>query len=77
MWKLRSLVAALALLTPAAAAGAIKKPLPLKDVIAQEEVIVLATVEAADPAKPSLVLKVSENLKGKPPAEREIGRAHV
>jgi len=70
MPPLRTLVAALILATPAAALGAIKKPLPLKEVIAQEEVIVLATVEAADPHKPSLVLKVTEHLKGKPPAER-------
>ena len=70
MFKLRPLFALAALLTPAAALGAIKKPLPLKDVIAQEEVIALATIDAADPAKPSVVFKVAENLKGKPPAER-------
>lgn len=64
------LAVALLFLTPALALGAIKKPLPLKDVIAQEEVIVLATVATADPDKPSLVLKVTDHLKGKSPADR-------
>ena len=70
MPQLRLVLALLTLLVPAAASGAIKKPLPLKEVIAQEEVIVLATVDAADPDKPSVVFKVAEHLKGKPPAER-------
>ncbi len=70
MPQLRPLLALLTLLAPAAASGAINGPLPLKGVIAQEQVIVLATVDAADPDKPSVVFKVAENLKGKPPAER-------
>ena len=49
--------------------AAIKKPLPLKDVLEQEQVIVVAEVEKTAPDKPSATFKIIENLKAKSPVE--------
>ena len=50
--------------------AAIKKPLPLKDVLEQEQIIVVAEVEKTAPDKPSAVFKILENLKAKSPVEK-------
>ncbi len=50
--------------------AAIKKPLPLKDVLEQEQIIVVAEVEKTVPDKPSATFKIIENLKAKSPVEK-------
>jgi outer membrane protein assembly factor BamB len=67
----RFLTAALAaLLTAAPAPAVIKKLVPLKEVLDAEELIFLAEVESADPARPAAVFKPVEDLKGKAPFDR-------
>ncbi len=49
------------------AAAVITRLVPLKAVLAEQELIFMAKVEALDRHQPSLVLNVTEALKGKPP----------
>src|SRR5579871_4223517 len=53
------------LLVPPAAA-VVTRIMPLAGVLTGQKLIFMAQVEAVDPQKPSLVLKVTEPLKGKP-----------
>lgn len=59
-----------ALLYSANARAVIQKLLPLKDVIAGEDLIFLAAVDSVLPEKPGVVFKFDSNLKGKAPFER-------
>ncbi len=61
---------ALLLLAPGLAPAALSRPIPLKDVIAQEEVILTAEVTASEPDRPAVTLVVKGALKGKPPADK-------
>ena len=64
--------AALAIVLAAAgpAAAVISKPIPLKEVLADEKFIFTAAVEKVDPDKPGVVFTQTGDLKGKSPFER-------
>src|SRR5262245_58460088 len=47
--------------------GFIEKLTHLSDIVADSDHIFVAKVETIDPAKPSCVLRISHDLKGKPP----------
>jgi outer membrane protein assembly factor BamB len=69
-WRL-TLLAALGLLLGALPASAvIQRPIPLKDVLASEEFIFVASVDSVLPEKPAAVFKFEEHLKGKAPFDR-------
>src|SRR5579872_2642561 len=55
------------LLATTPARAVITRLTPLRDVLAESKFIFVATVEAVDPARPSLVLVVDADLKGKAP----------
>lgn len=61
---------ALLLLASGVAAAALSRPIPLKDVIAQEEIILTAEVTAREPDRPAVTLVVKDTLKGKAPADK-------
>jgi outer membrane protein assembly factor BamB len=58
------------LLVPQPARAVITALFPLKGVLANEQFIFLARVDQLDPERPGMVLKVDEDLKGKPPFRR-------
>jgi outer membrane protein assembly factor BamB len=60
----------LGLLAAAPAWALFTRPLPLRDILGDSEMIFVTRVASLDPARPALVLTVEENLKGKAPAER-------
>ncbi|MGL6073941.1 MAG: hypothetical protein ACRC8S_07255 [Fimbriiglobus sp.] len=51
---------------------AIRKPLPLKQVLAQEEVIVLVAITARSTDPPQVKFQVRSKLKGEPPVQEMI-----
>jgi outer membrane protein assembly factor BamB len=61
------LALAACLLTAAPASAVVKNLVPLKDVLASQQLILVARVEAVQPDKPAVVLRFSESLKGKAP----------
>jgi outer membrane protein assembly factor BamB len=64
------LAIALAWLAMNPALAVIQRLTPLKDVLAESQFIFVAKVEALDPGKPSVILKVDDQLKGKATFEK-------
>ncbi len=64
------LALAACLLSAAPAPAVIKKLVPLKEVLANQQLIFVAEVEAVHPDKPAAVFKFAENLKGKAPFQK-------
>src|SRR5260221_800877 len=69
-WMGIPLALACALLLTAGACAVIKNVIPLRDVVASEQMILVAKVDKIDPERPSVIFTVGEALKGKPPFER-------
>jgi outer membrane protein assembly factor BamB len=69
-WMGIPLTIACALLLTAGARAVIKNLIPLRDVVASEQMIFLAKVDKLDPARPAVVFTSGEALKGKVPFER-------
>lgn len=61
---------AIVLLTATPVFAIVQRLTPLKEVLASEQFIAVATVEKLDPDKPSIVLVVKDDLKGKVPFRR-------
>jgi outer membrane protein assembly factor BamB len=64
------LALAVCLLSTAPAPAVIKKLVPLKEVLTNQQLIFVAEVEAVHPEKPAAAFKFAENLKGKAPFEK-------